>query len=389
MDHCIFRPVSKEQKARERKRRRWQLRRAEEENKALLDLKRKERIEAEKHKASLKFKSSQKLQQASEKMLRELLAEYKINTKCRNIFSVVLKAKFGKKFYQEKRRDKLKVLAAGCALYHAICKQPDPKEALQRFAASMEVDLPRTSDPCRVIVEGLVDYGGTKDERTRNRQFAARDARALRYVVRTGLDPAHVAKPAKGETITKWADREAVYRSQQKSPPGHQQAATRSVSAPSAPNQLPVVSLSRMQYDTFKHWLDYGLLVVTSKDRETPLAVAVARLKHLTAGQAKTQPVKVQAAIRKALQKAPGRSVSKPSKSDGPSKPTEVLVNSDAKPNGLEDLVSPAKSWIAHSKLPPSFRISGGRGHHAREQHRAASLSRNYAARVSECGTSS
>jgi hypothetical protein len=177
---------SKEELARARKRNALEARRAKEQEAALLELeRRREQLVPATHRA--KFQSSQKLQQASEKMLKELLAEYKINTKPSNVFSAVLKAKLGKKFYQEKRKDKLKVLAAGCALYHAICKQPNPKDALDRFAASMDVDLPRASDPCRIIVEGSVDYGGTKDERTRNRQFVARDARVLRYVVRTGL----------------------------------------------------------------------------------------------------------------------------------------------------------------------------------------------------------
>ena len=105
------------------------------------------------------------------------------------------------------------MLAAGCAVYHQICSQPNPEKALKRLAASVDLDLARISDPCRVIVEFLIDYGGSKDEKTANRQYAARDARALSYIVRKGMDPLEVAKPAKGETLTKWADREAAYRS--------------------------------------------------------------------------------------------------------------------------------------------------------------------------------
>jgi hypothetical protein len=265
----------------------------------------KHQLKITRSKASLKFQSNAELQAASEKMLKELLAEYKIDVKDSSLFSAILEAKLGKRFHQERRKDKLKVLAAGCALYHTVCQQPDPKEALQRLAASMDVDLPRTSDPCRIIVEALVDYGGTKDEKTRNRQFAARDARALRYVIRTDLDPAQVAKPAKGETITKWADREAAYRAQQ-NPAGarRQQAPARSAPASAASNQLPVVRLPQAQYGTLLDWLGHGLVVVASQDGRSPLAVAVARLKHLTASQAKIEPAKVHAAFGKALENA-------------------------------------------------------------------------------------
>jgi hypothetical protein len=178
----------------------------------LHEYKPKKQFQADKGSAKGKFKSNEKLQKASQKLLMQTMSELNVPVKGKRLFAAVLKAKLGKRFYREKRRDKLRILATGCAVYHELASQLNPNKALGQLAASVGLDLTRISDPCRVIVESLIDYGGTQDEKTANRQYAARDARALSYIVRKGMDPTEVAKPAKGETLTKWADREAAYR---------------------------------------------------------------------------------------------------------------------------------------------------------------------------------
>jgi hypothetical protein len=265
--------------------------------------------------AKAKFKSNEKLQKAAQKVLMQTMSELNVPVEGKKLFAAVLKAQLGKRFYREKRRDKLKVLAAGCAVYHQICSQPNPEKALKRLAASVGLDLTRISDPCRVIVESLIDYGGSKDEKTANRQYAARDARALSYIVRKGIDPLKVAKPANGETLTKWANREAAYRlARGPAAKRAQKGPVAAVLAPEAPNQLAVVQVAHGLYSALAALLELGLVVVAPKGGGKALALAVAPLKGLTADKAKAQPDEVQRAIRKALKKALGKTVEKSSK---------------------------------------------------------------------------
>jgi len=245
-------------------------------------------------------------------MLKRLLAEYG-QAAHGDLFGAVLRAKLGEKFYQKKRADKLKVLAAGCAVYHAICAQDVPLDALKRLAASMGVDLPRTLDPCRIIVECLIDYGGTKDEKSLNRQFAARDARALSYVIRTKMDPQLVKKPEKGQNITNWEKWEGEYRAQQKPSRARSEKskARSSSTSESVKQKLPVIPVSKKTYGVVMNWSKKGLLVVNPKDGRQPLAVVVTPLVHLAAHQAKSHPDKVRAAILNALENAPGKVIEK------------------------------------------------------------------------------
>jgi hypothetical protein len=258
-----------------------------------------------------KFESNHRLQVLSETMLKCLLAEYGLVAHG-DLFGAVLRAKLGEKFYQEKRADKLKVLAAGCAVYHAICAQHVPLDALKRLADSMDVDLPRTLDPCKIIVECLIDYGGTRDEKRRNRQFAARDARALSYVIRTGMDPRQVKEPEKGQNITKWANWEGEFRAQQKpSRARSEKAKARSSStSESVKQKLPVISTSKQRYDILMNWVRMGLFVFEPKDGGRALAAIVTPI-TLTADQAKVRPDKVCAAILEALKKVPGKGIEK------------------------------------------------------------------------------
>ena len=292
-------------------------------------------IQADRGNAKGKFKSSEKLQKASQKLLMQTMNELNIQVKGKKLFAAVLKAQLGKRFYREKRRDKLRILATGCAVYHELASQLNPKKALEQLAASVGLNTEQISDPCRVIVESLIDYGGSKDEKTANRQYAARDARALSYIVRKGMDPSEVAKPAKGETLTKWAEREAEYRlAQRPAAKPAQKAPVAAVLAPKAPNQLAVVQLAQGLYSALTALLEPGVVVVGPKAGGKALALAVAPLKGLTVDQAEAEPYKVQRAIRKAMKKALGKTVeksSKPPASTKSLKSPEALATRSAK----------------------------------------------------------
>jgi hypothetical protein len=281
----------------------------------LHEYKPKRQFQADKGSGKRKFKSNEKLQKASQKLLIQTMNELNVPVKGKKLFAAVLEAQLGKRFYREKRRDKLRILATGCAVYHELASQLNPKKALEQLAASVGLDLTRISDPCRVIVESLIDYGGTQDEKTANRQYAARDARALSYIVRKGMDPLEVAKPANGETVTKWADREAAYRLARKPAAKRaQNGPAAAVLAPEAPSQLAVVQVAQGLYYALTALLEPGLVVVGPKAGGKALALAVAPLKGLTADKAKLEPGQVQRAIRKALKKATEKTAEKSSK---------------------------------------------------------------------------
>ena len=299
----------------------------------LHEYKPKRHFQADKGSGKGKFKSNKKLQKASQKLLIQTMNELNILVKGKKLFAAVVKAQLGKRFYREKRADKLRILATGCAVYHELASQLNPKKALEQLAASVGLDTKRISDPCRVIVESLIDYGGTQDEKTANRQYAARDARALSYIVRKGMDPQQVAKPANGETPTKWADREAAYRL------GQRPAAKRAkkgpeaaVLTPEARDQLAVVQLAQGLYNALAALLEPGVVVVAPKAGGKALALAVAPLKGLTADRAKAKPDKVQRAIRKALKRALRKTLEKSVK---PPASTKSLKSPEARSGGI------------------------------------------------------
>ncbi len=129
------------------------------------------------------------------------------------------------------------------------------------------------------------------------------------------MDPLEVAKPARGETLTKWADREAAYRlARRPAAKRAQKGPAAAVLTPEAPNQLAVVQVPQGLYSALTALLGPGLVVVAPKAGGKALALAVAPLKGLTVDEAKLEPSQVQRAIRKALKKALGKTVEKSSK---------------------------------------------------------------------------
>jgi len=178
----------------------------------------------------------------------------------------------------------------------------------------MNVSPPRASDPCRTIVECLLDYGTTPEERTHNRQYACADANALRYIIRKGITPQKVLTPEQGESITNWAKREAQFRRQKTASdtPHEEPKPKRSMKSESAEGELPVRRLSERRYRMLQRWAKTGVFLVDPEHNGRTLVVTVTELASLTVDEAKRRPAKVRAEIQKALDKAIQKSPEKP-----------------------------------------------------------------------------
>ena len=151
----------------------------------------------------------------------------------------------------------------------------------------------------------MFDYGNTAEERTQNRQYACADANALRYIIRKGIEPQKVLAPDEGESVTKWAKREAKYRRQKtasdtrsKVPEGK-----RAMKSEWTDGELPVMRPSERRYRMLQIWAKNGVFLVEPKDNGRPLVVTVTELAGLTVDEAKRRPDKVRAAIESALDK--------------------------------------------------------------------------------------
>lgn len=283
-----------------RKKRQWKREVAEEEAAEQQSL-----GKAHKPDTRQKYKSSPRLKKEADELLKKVMVQQKISVKGGDIFKALLKGKLGKKFARETRADRLKILAIGAAAYHQIATKQSPKEALRELAESVGVTVDRITDPCRIIVDCLVDYGVSKEERLANRQFAARDARALSFIIRTGMSPYDVMSPAKGESISKWADREAEHRSNRKAAvkPARKRPDSH-VSNQPPPNQLAHVSSTQAAYDVLMSVAEHEVVVLTPKNGGEPMALVVAPLNGMSAEEAVRRPGKVRTAIRKVLKKS-------------------------------------------------------------------------------------
>ena len=134
----------------------------------------------------------------SEELLTSLLEKYGSTRTKGDIFKGLVKAKLSEKFRRMQRKHRQKALAVASAMYHIISRKPNPPAAMHILVTRMNVSPPRGSDPCRMLVECLFDYGSTPEERTRNRQYACADANALRYIIRKGIEPQKVLTPEQG-----------------------------------------------------------------------------------------------------------------------------------------------------------------------------------------------
>jgi len=145
----------------------------------------------------------------------------------------------------------------------------------------------------------LFYYGSTAEEGTQNRQYACADANALRYIIRRGIAPQKVLAPDEGESITKWAKREAKYRRQKTASDTCSTVpeAKRSMKSEWTDGELLVLRPSERRYRTLQKWAKKGLFLVDPEDNGRVLVVTVAKLAGLTVDEAKRRPDKVRAAI--------------------------------------------------------------------------------------------
>jgi hypothetical protein len=241
----------------------------------------------------------------SEEFLKDLLVKYGATRSKGDIFKSLLKAKLSDKFRRMQRKHRQKALAAAAALCHVLSRKPDPAAALQTFAKKMNVSRPRGAALCRTIVECFFDYGGTAEERTHNRQYACTDANALRYIVRKGIEPQKDLAPEQGESITKWAKREAKYR-RPKTPSDTPPKVTepkRSKKSEWTDRKFPVLRPSEKRFRFLKKCARTGVFLVEPEANERPLVVTVTELTSLTVDEAKRRPKRVRAAIEKTLDK--------------------------------------------------------------------------------------
>ena len=285
-------------------------------------------------KKPIKSKLSSKLVARSGEFLKGLLEKYGSKTIKGDIFKSLLKAKLSDKFRRMQRKHRQQAFAVAAALYHVISRKRDPVAALQTLVKRMNGSQPRGSDQCRTIVEFFFDYGSRAEERTQNRQYACTDANALRYIVRKGIEPQKVLTPEQGESITKWARREAKYRnpkatsntrpkvteSKRSIKSTYRKPDTPPIVPKSKPSKkskwtdgkLPILRPSEKRYRFLKNWTRKGVFLVEPEDHGRPLVVIVAELTNATVDEAMRRPYKVRAAIEKALDKHVKKAPAKP-----------------------------------------------------------------------------
>lgn len=262
-------------------------------------------------KKDIALKSSATLVARSEELLTSLLEKYGSTTTRHDIFKGLLKAKLGEKFRRMQRKHRQKALAVASALYHVISRKPDPAAALHTLVQRMNVSPPRSSDSCRTFVECLFDYGSTAEEKTHNRQYACADANALRYIIRMGIEPQKVLTPEEGESITKWAKREAKYR-RQKTRSSTRSKVPEAERSTKSKGKLPVLRPSERRYRALQKWAKKGVILVEPTDDGRTLVVTVTELAGLTVNDARRRPDKIRSAIQKMLDKAIQRVAEKP-----------------------------------------------------------------------------
>jgi hypothetical protein len=117
-----------------------------------------------------------------------------------------------------------------------------------------------------------------------------------------------------GESITKWAKREAQYRRKKTAPDTRHEVpeAKRAMNSEATEGELPVMRPSDQRYRMLQKWAKKGVLLVEPKDNGRTLAVTVTELATLTVDEVKRRPDKVRAAIQKTLDKAVQKAAEKP-----------------------------------------------------------------------------
>lgn len=246
----------------------------------------------------------------SRTLLKKLVEQEDGEIKKNKLIEAVRAVNLGRRLRRTQRQHRRKALAAAAALYHVIANSKAPEATLESIVKSTKVVPPRGADNFRTIVECCFDYGTTPEERIRNRQYAASDANALRYIVRNKMDPNEVEKDQMGESPTKWAKMELEFQAQSKGKKRRSETSKPKTSAASKHKQskLTPIRLNGARYKTLQAWSEKGLVVAKPPGDGRPLTILVVPLQDLTFKQAKGQPGRIIAILRKAIDELTGTS---------------------------------------------------------------------------------
>ena len=245
--------------------------------------------------SATKWVTNPRMIASSEIVLKKLGNEYDYSVKSSNLIGAVIREKIGNRLRRTQRKNRREAFALAAAVYHLLANENDPAEKLKKVVEAANAKPPRGADECRSLVECFFHYGTTQQERNRNRQYAATDAHALRYVVRTGMEPEAVLKPEKNQTPTKWAKAEIEFRSKQqgKEPRSGDKEKTGPDISGSSKSELRSVSLKPGQYSVLKAWAKMGPVIGRPEKGGSSVAILVVPITGLAGkeGRARTEGI--------------------------------------------------------------------------------------------------
>lgn len=123
--------------------------------------------------------------------------------------------KLGQLFVRKSRENYLEAIKLALALYYSVQNEP---AALQGLAAEANYRVTKRTDAAQIAVRVIIDYGRTDEERRTNRQFASRDALALKHLAKQGIAPDQVVELGKriGQGLEAWGRTNRRQRSETK-----------------------------------------------------------------------------------------------------------------------------------------------------------------------------
>ncbi len=98
-------------------------------------------------------------------------------------------------------------ISLAVALYYAALATENPEAALKRLIIETGQKPTKRTSPAQIVVQAVINYGETKEERQANRRVASRDAAAVSYLAERGISPDEVVDlgKKKGQGLEAWA----------------------------------------------------------------------------------------------------------------------------------------------------------------------------------------